>query len=71
MKEHILAKMINDLRDMAVKYHDHDCLRELIRTIVLQGFHDDEQWHKEYGKLAMGNQISQILPDMDFKLPKI
>lgn len=47
MKEHILAAMINDLRDIAIKYHDHECLRENIRTRVLQGLHDDTQWYRD------------------------
>lgn len=48
MKEHIMAKMINDLRDISIKYHDHDCLREVIRTTVLQAIHDDEEWARQY-----------------------
>ncbi len=46
MKEHILRDMINQLRDIAVQYHGHDCLREMIRTCVLQGLHDDSEWYR-------------------------
>lgn len=69
MKEHILAKMINELRDTAVKYHDHDCLRELIRTTVLQAFHDDAEWYREYGKVAGKTQITTV-PDMRIRMPE-
>jgi hypothetical protein len=30
LKDHEIAKLHNDLRDIAKKYHAHQCLRELI-----------------------------------------
>ena len=34
MKHHIVAKFINDLKLVAIKYKDHQCLREQIRKVV-------------------------------------
>jgi len=31
MKDHEIAKLVNDLRDIAVQFHDSGCLRETIR----------------------------------------
>lgn len=33
-KDHQLAKLVNDLRDVAKDYHDHQSLRERIATVV-------------------------------------
>ena len=33
-KNHEIAEFINALRDLAVKYHDHDSLRERIAHVV-------------------------------------
>lgn len=71
MKEHILAKMINDLRDTAQKYHGHDCLRELIRTTVLQALHDDVEWYRQYEALAhVKPSVGVKIPDMRLKQEK-
>ena len=32
MKDHQIAMLVNDIRDIAVKYHDFQCLRELIHS---------------------------------------
>lgn len=34
--DHELRELVNDLRDIAVKYHDHGCLRELISSRVTE-----------------------------------
>ena len=34
MKGHVFAEMVNELRDCAIKYHDHQSLRERIAYIV-------------------------------------
>ncbi len=48
MKEHIVAKMVNALRDCAIKYHDYGCLRELILGIVSEAFKEQEEWDKSH-----------------------
>jgi len=35
LKDHEIAKLVNDLRDVAVQYHDHQSLRERIAELVL------------------------------------
>lgn len=35
MKDHEIAKLVNDLRDVALKYHDAQQLRERIADIIL------------------------------------
>jgi len=34
MKEHIQSQMVNELRDIAIKYHSCQCLREVIVRCV-------------------------------------
>ncbi len=34
MKEHIQAEMVNDLLALAIRFHSHECLRELISKCV-------------------------------------
>ena len=34
MKHHILAKFINDIKNTAVKFKDHQCLREQLKQTV-------------------------------------
>ena len=46
MKEHIQAKMINHLRNIAREFHSHDCLRELIANSVRDHLKEDEEWKK-------------------------
>lgn len=36
MKDHEIALFVNRLRDIATKYHAHQCLRELISQEVLR-----------------------------------
>lgn len=45
MKEHIQRELVNDLRAMAVEYHAHQCLRELISTRVTKALEDERAWH--------------------------
>lgn len=51
MKEHILAKLINDLRDISIRYHAHGCLRELIKVRVNQALDEDKKWKAEHGDI--------------------
>ena len=34
MKDHEIAQLVNQLTDIAKKYHDHDCLREKISKAI-------------------------------------
>lgn len=34
MKDHLIAKIHNDLRDTAVKYHNFQCIREKLAKII-------------------------------------
>jgi hypothetical protein len=35
IKDHVIAQTVNELRDIAVAYHAHGCLRELIARVVV------------------------------------
>lgn len=41
--DHELRELVNDLRDIAVKYHEHGCLRELISNRVAEALRRDRQ----------------------------
>lgn len=71
MKEHILRECINELRDIAVKYHDHDCLREMVQSRLLQAFHEDIEWYRQYEALAhVKPPVGLEVPDMRLKQEK-
>lgn len=36
MKAHVFRELVNTLRDIAVKYHDHQSLRERIAHAMLE-----------------------------------
>ncbi len=46
MKEHNIRLMVNELRDTAIKYHNHDSLRQRILGIVQYYLNIDEQQEK-------------------------
>lgn len=46
MKEHIQAQMVNSLRDIARRYHNYGCLRELIRECVQKHLDADEEFRR-------------------------
>ena len=48
MKEHIQREMVNELRDIALKYHGHGCLRQLIHDCVGRRLREDEEWWKPF-----------------------
>ena len=35
MKDHQVAQLVNELRDVAIKYHDKQCLRSVISSRVI------------------------------------
>lgn len=43
MKNNIKAKMINELRDVAIEFHDFGCLREKLMSVVAK--HMDRDWN--------------------------
>lgn len=45
MKEHILREMVNELRQIAVMYHKHQCLRELISVCVNKYLDMNVDWY--------------------------
>lgn len=47
MKEHIQAAMVNELCNVARRYHDYGCLRELLRNVVEKGLKADADWNKD------------------------
>lgn len=47
MKEHIKAKMINNLRDIAKQFHDHQSLRQRILGEIDRAEEADKWWHEE------------------------
>ncbi len=47
MKEHIQRELVNDLRRIAVVYHNHQCLRELIGDRVSKALKDNDDWYNE------------------------
>lgn len=46
MKEHIQAKMINNLRDIAVEFHGHQSLRQRILGAVNEAEEEQKKWDK-------------------------
>lgn len=47
MKEHIQAKMVNKLRDIAVEFHNHQSLRQRILGEVNRALEEDDLWWKK------------------------
>lgn len=56
MKEHIKAQMINNLRDIAIEFHDHQSLRQRILGAVNDAEEADRWWHKENEFFDCGNK---------------
>lgn len=48
MKEHIQAQFTNELRDIAIAYHDYELLRELLARAVEKYLRLNEEWYKEH-----------------------
>ena len=36
MKEHVIAEFTNELRDIAVKYGQHECVRSMLSAVVVR-----------------------------------
>lgn len=47
MKEHIQRELVNALRDIAIAYHDHGCLLELIGNRVAKALKENDDWYDE------------------------
>lgn len=47
MKEHIQAKFVNNLRDIAVEFHNHQSLRQRILEEVNRALEEDDLWWKK------------------------
>lgn len=60
MKEHIQTQMVNELKDIAIKYHDHGCLRELMSKCV-------NKWNK--GGERKAEAIPRWIPVSDMHKP--
>lgn len=43
MKDHEIAKLVNDLRDIAIEYHAAGCLREVISRRINKAVKEQEQ----------------------------
>ena len=41
LKDHEVRELVNDLRDIAIKYHGYQCLRELIAERVMDALKKD------------------------------
>lgn len=48
MKEHIQASMVNELRYIAIMYHEHQSLRERISMCVNNALKRDMEWKEEH-----------------------
>lgn len=58
MKEHILRECVNQLRLVAIEYHNHQSLRERILKTVSNAVEEDKKWQLENSK-QQGHYDSQ------------
>jgi hypothetical protein len=72
MKPHIQREMNNELRDIAIKHHAHECLREIIakcthKYLDKQSEWEREEWALEQKKLMQGLPCLPIDREAEYK----
>jgi hypothetical protein len=60
MKDHEIRESINELRDIAIKYRDAECLREAIAPIVHSIVQKSKPNMKKVKDLKVGDRINLI-----------
>lgn len=59
MKEHIHREMVNELRDIAIRYHATQQLREVISGCVNQKLKENQEWQAQASDDALTRALAQ------------
>lgn len=59
MKDHEIRELVNHVRDIAIKYHDHQSLRERIAQVIVPALQNADKWIPllNYGQIKSGDTI--------------
>lgn len=67
MKDHEIREAINELRDIAIKYRDAQCLREAIAPVVHSIVRKSKPIIKKVKDLKVGDRIRILATDISEK----